>query len=377
VLESVVLNLLIGPAVPVPAPREAIEALESAEVNVSARGPGGFQLTFRAPPRSPLVTGLLLAGGGLPPLLRAVVALTIGGRVEVLIDGVVTNHQFSTGSRGAPGTLTLTGSDLTAAMDWVRFDGMPYPAMPVEARVALILAKYAALGVVPVIVPRVLADVPNPLNRIPRHQGTDLKYLSSLAASAGYTFYLEPGAVPGSSLAYWGPERKLGAPQASLNVDMDVHTNVESLSFRFNNEARTQYVVMVQEPLTKLPIPIPIPDVSLVNPPLGLVPPLPKRFEVLESANLDPIEAALRGLGKQARSAEAVTAGGSLDVLRYGRVLRPRRVVGVRGAGDAFDGLYFVESVNSTIRPGEFKQGFQLSRNGLVSTVPRVPAATG
>jgi hypothetical protein len=45
----------------------------------------------------------------------------------------------------------------------------------------------------------------------------------------------------------------------------------------------------------------------------------------------------------------------------------------VRGAGEAFDGLYYVSSVSSTIKRGEFKQSFTLARNGLLSTIPKVP----
>jgi hypothetical protein len=58
--------------------------------------------------------------------------------------------------------------------------------------------------------------------------------------------------------------------------------------------------------------------------------------------------------------------------LRYGRVLKARQLVGVRGAGLAFYGLYYVTSVTNAIKRGEFKQQFTLSRNGLLSTVPRV-----
>jgi hypothetical protein len=60
--------------------------------------------------------------------------------------------------------------------------------------------------------------------------------------------------------------------------------------------------------------------------------------------------------------------------LRYGRVLKARGLVGVRGAGDAFDGLYYVRSVTHSIKRGEYKQSFSLSRNGLLSVVPKVPA---
>jgi hypothetical protein len=83
---------------------------------------------------------------------------------------------------------------------------------------------------------------------------------------------------------------------------------------------------------------------------------------------------ALIGLAKAAQSAEAVTARGSLDVLRYGQVLEARKLVGLRGAGTAFDGLYYVNSVTHQIKRGEYKQDFELSRNGLVSTVGSIPS---
>ena len=68
-----------------------------------------------------------------------------------------------------------------------------------------------------------------------------------------------------------------------------------------------------------------------------------------------------------------MTATGSLNVARYGGVLKARRLVGLRGVGEAFDGLYYVKSVTSKIKRGEFKQDFTLSRNGLISTRREVP----
>jgi hypothetical protein len=48
--------------------------------------------------------------------------------------------------------------------------------------------------------------------------------------------------------------------------------------------------------------------------------------------------------------------------------------VGVRGAGPAFDGLFYVRSVTHNIKRGEYKQSFTLGRNGLLSTLSSVPA---
>ena len=59
-------------------------------------------------------------------------------------------------------------------MAWIDFSGIPYPAMPIEARVALILAKYALFGIVPLVIPTLLFDVPIPTDKIPTQKGTDL-----------------------------------------------------------------------------------------------------------------------------------------------------------------------------------------------------------
>jgi hypothetical protein len=71
-------------------------------------------------------------------------------------------------------------------------------------------------------------------------------------------------------------------------------------------------------------------------------------------------------------SADAISGSGSLNVATYGHVLRSRMLVGVRGAGIAYDGMYYVDSVTHSIKPGEYKQNFQISRDGLISQTPVV-----
>jgi hypothetical protein len=71
--------------------------------------------------------------------------------------------------------------------------------------------------------------------------------------------------------------------------------------------------------------------------------------------------------------ADPISASGSLDVTRYGRPMDARSLVGVRGAGLAHDGLWFAQSVTSTLGRGSWKQSFQLSREGMVSNTPAVP----
>ena len=375
-LKGVHLTLMIGPAVPSPVSRDVLDALTSVMVTTSDEGPSVFQLQFTLKTSSPLHTLFLLAGGSPIPLVRVVVIATINGTPQVLVDGVMTNHEIGPGADAASATLTVTGEDLTRVMDYIDFSGIPYPAMPPEARVLLILAKYAAFGVIPLVIPSVLIDVPIPVQIIPRQQGTDLAYIRQLANDVGYVFYLDPGPAPGTSVAYWGPPLKVGIPQPALNAPpMDGFANMTTGSFNYRSDAKKLPVLFIQEPNSKAPIPIPIPDITPLNPPLGLIPPFPTGIEPIEgTAKYGPIRAALIGLARAARSADAVTATGSLDVARYGHILKARGLVGLRGVGTAFDGLYYVKSVTHNIKRGEYKQNFTLTRNGLISTVAKVPA---
>jgi hypothetical protein len=370
------LTLLVGPMVPVPAPKFVLDALTGITVNSTAEHgkDSGFELTFALDKNSPLPTIFLFAGGQVPPILRVVVIVTVRGMPDVLIDGVVTSTSVAPGESGQASTFTVRGVDLTAVMAFIDFTGFPFPAMPVEARVLLILAKYAFLGLIPIVIPSIVPDVPNPLQRIPVQHGTDLAYVRRLAERSGYIFTLIPGVAPGTTFAYWGPEAKIGTPQRALNVDSDTLTNVQSLSCTFDAESATLPVIFLQNQETRVIYPVPIPDVSPLNPPLGLIEPIPKRIRYMrDTAKLGTPEAILLGMAKAAQAGDAVKATGSLDVLRYEDVLKPRRLVGVRGAGLAFNGLYFVQSVQHNIKRGEYMQRFTLVRNGLISTLPVIP----
>jgi hypothetical protein len=379
-LESVQLSLMMGPIFPLTVPRTVLDSLASVEVTVKDVGTSGFHLTFSLDKQSPLQIMFLLTGGMPLLFMRVVLVATVNGVANVLIDGVITNNEISPGDKGSNSTLTLTGEDLTALMNQSDWSGLPFPALPAEARVALLLAKYALFGVVPLVIPSVMLFEPLPIDQIPSQQGSDLEYIRSLAAQAGYVFYLDPGPAPGMSKAYWGPQIKVGPVQPALSSDMDAYTNVESLRFKFDQQKNRIPIIYVYVQETGTSIPIPIPPISPLNPPLGLIPPLPTNImgdlkAARDDVSKKPIpEAIMQGLAASAEYSECVTAEGSLDVTRYGGVLKARQLVGVRGSGPAFDGLYYVKSVTHKIKRGEYKQDFTLSRNGLVSTVPSIPA---
>jgi hypothetical protein len=371
------LRLLLGP-VPIPAPRALVEALVSARVDTgSGSMPSGFELRFEIPLRSSLRTLLISAGAlgaAVPAFMRVVLLVVIDGRVEPLMDGMITHVESQPTDAGNVAIL-VWGKDLSALMDRDEQPGTPFPALPPSTRVLRILAKYAAFGVIPIVIPALIELPPLPFERTPQQQGTDYAYVSQLAAEAGHVFYVEPSATPGMSKAYWGPEIRVGFPQPALTTGMDALTNVDQISFGFDRERKTIPLVYVQEPFMRRTISVPIPSITPLDPPLGLIPPLPpKTVQLNDTARLPFGEALLRGMAYAAQQGDAVTGSGQLDITRYGHVLRSRRLVGVRGAGMPFDGLYYVTRVTHEIMRGSYHQTFELARNGLVSTLPRVPA---
>ena len=372
--DSLHLTLLIGPlAVPMPAPLSVTEALQRVQVN-SSRDRSGFQITFGMGKTSALQLALLPAGFFDPMITRVVIIATFRGIPNVIMDGVITRQEMQPGNQPGQATLTVTGEDLSVLMDVVEKQ-TPFMGMPEVARINMLLGPYAAVGITPIVVPPPVISVDSPTTRHDTQGGaTDRAYIKSLASQSGYVFYVEPGPVPMRSLAYFGPDLRIPVPQPALSVNSDADTNVESLNFSLDGLAKKQVIMFTFDPVTrKIPLPIPIPDINPLHPPLGLRQTPPSRITfATETAHLSPTELAKRAFGYMLQSADAISGSGSLDVARYGHILRARMLVGVRGAGIAYDGYYYVDSVTHNIKRGEYKQSFQLSRDGLISQTPVV-----
>ncbi len=381
-MKGIQIRLYVGPLVPILAAADIVDSLTAIQVTQAAAARSGFQLTLALGKRSRLAHTLLPAGF-FDPGIRVVIELLLNGRSNVLMDGIITQQQVTPSETVGQSTLVLTGEDVSRAMDLVSISGLPYPATPPEARVALLIAKYALFGLIPVVLPSILVNVVSPAEKWESQKGTDLSYIQKLADRVGYVFYVEPGPRVGTNIAYWGPEIRVGAPQPALTIGSDAASNVESLSFTYDGTQKKLFLAKLHVAEAKTTITIPIPEINPLSPPLGVKLPPPAQIESLSddektngTSKQGPVRTILLGLARAAKAADVVTASGRLDVLRYGRVLAARRLVSVRGAGLTYDGLYFVKSVTHDIKRGEYKQSFTLSRNALVSNISSVQVAS-
>jgi hypothetical protein len=379
-LLGVNLTLLIGPTVAIPAPPDIAEAVQSVSVTHNDEGRSGFQIVLQVGRAGPtdLLDYRLLLNPLLRPFNRVILTIIFNAIPTVLMDGVITNQQFSPGNQPGAATLTLTGEDVSVMMDMVKVRA-EHPAQSESLIVLKIIGSYARYGLIPVVIPPLSFDQPVPTERTPVQQGTDLEYLKQMAGRFGYVFYIEPGPAPFTNKAYWGPPVRNAFPQRALSVNMGPQTNVDSINFTYNALAPMIVADVLQDRQTNRQLPV-VTFFSSRLPPLASMPALPfnlpnVRTSLLENAKggLTYAQAAARAQASTDRSVDAVvSASGELNALRYGDLLRPRGIVGLRGAGFTYDGLYYVKSTSHSISKGQYKQRFNLTREGtgsLTSTV--------
>ncbi|OUL36289.1 hypothetical protein BV375_00350 [Nostoc sp. 106C] len=374
--QGIRLSLFIGPTVPLPAPPNLIQALDNIEITQTDEGRSGFQLSFKCD-RSGLFAAIdypILKLPLLRPFNRVIVVVTVNAIPHVLMDGIITHQQLSPTSNNS-GLLTVTGEDVSLMMD-MEEKIVAHPAQPDIAIVPKIIATYAQYGLIPTVIPPASVDVPNPVERVPVQVGTDLEYLEELAERYAYVFYISPGPVPGTNTAYWGPPTRAGIPQRALSVNLGTSTNVNSINIQHKALTPTFVSGLGQDSLTERSLPVktfsslrlPLATQSAMLRTAKARTVLPKNTAGLTYAQMLARAQAVT----DASMDQVVEATGELDAVRYNGVLKARGLVGLRGVGSTYDGLYYVKNVTHQLRLGEYKQTFTLTREGVGTTTPVV-----
>lgn len=375
-LIGVRLTMLVGQGIPRPLPAELMERFVSAEVAISDREVSGFELVFDAV-RSVTLAGLfpIMAEPGLKAGARVVLTATLGLMPTVLLDGIIETAEFKPAERG-PARLHLRGKDLSFVMDREERE-QTHPAQGPGEIATMILLRYAQYGIAPLVIPPLSADRPSPTERVPMQRGTDFAYLKDLAAAHDRIFTIIPGPVPLTSTGYWGPPPRIGVPQRAITTDMGPDSNVSALSFENAAGGAAEVSGQVQDPATGQTMPVR--STVALRPPLAAQPSIANRATVRTNLfQTQGAPSAAQAMGQAQAQSDATTdtvkVTGDLDTARYGAVLSPRGLVGLRGAGLDHDGLYYVQSVIHKIARGTWSQSFTLNREGTGTTVPMVLA---
>lgn len=375
------LELKIGrPTAPVLAPYKVVDALIDLEVTQQDRERSGFQMTFSLGKEFRNYSDYwLLREGILDPPNRVIITVILGVLVgvtrpikrQVLIDGIVTNHQVIPSNQPGESRLIVTGEDISLMLD-LKEKSTTYENQSDSQTVTKLLQDYSQYWL--------KTDVQNseytPTKEkfITTQQGTDLDFIQQLAQRNSFIFEIKPSDTPGKNIAYWGEEKRSITPyQPALSMNMGAFTNVDSsITFNFDALKPTEPQVEIDDDTTGQPIPVQIPPSP--GQPLTTKAAKPLRQSILRNSNkLDLIPAKRHGESVLSRSREdAVTASGEVDTVRYGHVLQVRQLVGVRGVGKSYGGYYYVKQVTHRIKRGEYKQSFTLIREGRGATTNTV-----
>ncbi len=354
------LQLKLGANTLAPAPYDVMDALLEVEVTNNDLQRDGFQMTFSLSRTRKMQEHTLLKDGLLDPKSRVCIIVLIQGKSQVLINGVITKHQVIPSQEPGQSRLVVTGEDTGHDLD--RNEKNNTHLNQSDSRIVeAILRRYRGFE------PDVTSTSPTPSEavRIVTQYHTDLAFIQRLAEKNSFVFFTEPTGTPGVSTAYWGRRDRAKVPvQPALNINMGSETNIVQISFDFNAFEPLIPETEIIDPKSQSTLSIPSPDPQ--DSPLARRKTDALRTKPLRSAaKLDSELARKLALQARSKSAHAVTVQGELDVTLYGRVLRSRRKVDVRGAGKSYDGTYYVSQVTHRIKRGEYRQSFTLTREGL------------
>ncbi|HMQ33824.1 MAG TPA: contractile injection system protein, VgrG/Pvc8 family [Chloroflexaceae bacterium] len=320
------------------------------------------------------------AGGGLAALLGALAGglggLGAGGSgddgLEAVFDGYITAVEVSLA--GAPGAshLDVSATDTSVLMS-LEEKVAAWPNLSDADVVRQILGGY---GVEARVDPTAAVRQENETTLVQR--GSDLQLVRELARRNGLEFYFETDRATGQVVGHCRAPQLDGPPQPDLAVQFGEQSNLRSFSARVTGQ-RPLSVKAAQVDVRsgsantgeagdmQLP-PLGARDAAaLIGGPLAtLVAPkeAAARLLMLGPPTSDPAE--LRALTQAARDEAGwfISAKGEVNGDAYQAVLRPRRLVLVKGAGKPFSGKYYVTSVVHELRGDSgYSLSFEARRN--------------
>lgn len=320
------------------APVYLMEALQRVEVTLKDEGSSGFQMEFLLTKTS---FSLGPFSGNSDKILkemaidsRIILELTLKSKKHILMDGIIKNHQTAKGSGPGVTKLTVTGEDVSVAME-KKADLEAHPGQNDGTIVKKILGSYSSYGIVPAVEPPPFKKAPQAKEVVPFQGQSDLQYVRALARRWSYVFYVTPR-PGGKNTAYWGPRKNSGRRQKALSVNMGPFSNVKSINFTYDAKAPKKVSANLIDAKTCKVVKVMAKGIkrTTIVKKDAMKTQKEVREEVLLLAGVTKQEALFRVQAETDGSVDKVVkAEGELDVTAYGDILKPRSLVDLRGAG--------------------------------------------
>ena len=292
------------------------------------------------------------------------IAVAVGsGRAETLINAYVIETNASFANQPGASVLNVVAMDPTVLMNLEeRVKAWPNRADSDVAKSIFSSPEYRFTAVVDETKWRRQENDQTLIQR-----GTDIQFLQQLARRNGYEVYVETNGASGRIEGHFHAPRLKLPPQGVLSVNMRDATNVNSFNARFDMLRPTTAQATnldvesredQQSDISASKLPTLGQQTALTQQRQRRV--LPSRTGLMRTGELQAYAQAVAD-----QSALAITAGGELNTVAYGRLMRAKRPIMVRGAGRQFSGTYYVERVHHVLTNESYKQDFTLRRNAV------------
>lgn len=282
---------------------------------------------------------------------------------EPIMRGFISHVTQEVDEAAGAATLTIQGVDALYFLQladrrrvWV---GKSYEQIAVA-----IIGAYDSFTAVPATAP----DAGAPPDELPAvtQRGTDFRLLRELARRLGFELYARDREI------HFHEAELTGTPQKLIAAAFGDQTNCRDLRVVQDGTGPTEVGMGCVNPLTGEPEE-PEPARSTDTTPLGATDlselrgnGLPQTAVRLRRMGAQPLPLMRRLVqGAMRRRSWWVRATGTLNGLRYGAVLRPHRLVTIKGFGRSQSGLYYVRKVTHRLDNRSYRMEFEAVRNRI------------
>lgn len=301
------------------------------------------------------------------PWNRVTIAAAFPDHSDVIMDGYITHAGVGTEAQGGKVTMEIRGADASYVMH-LEEKCRVWTEKTYEAIAQEIIESYGLRAVLPESATAAGGPPPPPVTQ----RGTDHRFLRELARRKGYEFYVRGGD------AHFHPADLAGTPQKVIAAQFGNETNCDGLTIEMDGTRPTEVTMSRLDPLAGA-----VQTVTAVSSelePLGTrdivdmrgfgVPPTLTFVRHQGAATEADMTEFTRGVLR--RHGSWVSARGTVNGLVYGRVLRTKKLVTVKGYGPTYNGNYYVRKVTHKLEPRTYVMEFEAVRNrvGKLGTEP-------
>jgi phage protein D len=309
-------------------------------------------------------------GQGLAGVLSDVSSLAGNTPLEPVFDGYVTALDVSLGSQPNDTFLDVHALDTSVLMS-------------LEEKVAawidladseIVQQIVAAYGVS--IQAESTPTVHQENDTVVMQRGTDIQFVRELARRNGVEFYFETDQDTGAVQAFFRAPDLDAAPQPDLAVQFGEQSNLRTFAVRLEGQRPTTARSVQMDIASATPNEAEATetlftklgdtgdDALITAPAAAAAPNATPQILVLGAPSSDPTELQTVTQAVRDEAAWFLQASGEINSDAYGAVLRPHRVVLLKGAGSQYSGKYYVTRVVHQLKTGgAYSQSFEARRN--------------